>query len=81
MTVQAESKLAGVARVDASIPGDVEAPRTKLCYLALAVTGPATLADLQAAVDEDKLALLGVLATLTESGHVERDDRGRYATC
>lgn len=63
------------------VPPDLETAQAKLCYLALDGEGPRTLEDLAASLDLAKLTLLDVLGSMAERGHVERDDRGRYAVC
>lgn len=60
------------------VPTEVQSPRAKLVYLALATGGAATVEELQAALTMTKLTLYGVLRTLTERGLVEERD-GRYA--
>jgi predicted transcriptional regulator len=63
-------------RID--VPSDVQSPRAKLVYLALAAGGAATVEELQSALAMTKLTLYGVLRTLIERGLVEKVE-GRYA--
>lgn len=59
-----------------SLPDDLDSPRAKLVYLALAVAGSATLAELQEILDVPKLTLLSVLDTLSGRELVEETDDG-----
>ena len=59
------------------VPRDVQSPRAKLVYLALATGGEATVEELQAALAMTKLTLYGVLRALVERGLVEEVE-GRY---
>ncbi|GAB3685598.1 hypothetical protein GCM10028857_16360 [Salinarchaeum chitinilyticum] len=80
MSARAEQKLAGLAAADVEIPADLETAQSKLCYLALDVTGAATVDELDEALDLGKLTLLDVLGTLDDAGHIQRTADGRYAT-
>lgn len=80
MNARAEQKLAGLAAAEISIPDGLETAQSKLCYLALDVSGAATIDELDAALDLGKLTLLDVLGHLDDAGHVQRTADGRYAT-
>jgi predicted ArsR family transcriptional regulator len=56
----------------ASLPDELESPRAKLVYLALTVTGGASVAELNESLDVPKLTLLSVLDALTGRDLVER---------
>ena len=59
------------------VPDDVQSPRRKLVYFALAADGAATVDELQGVLTMTKLTLYSVLRTLTERGLVE-EEAGRY---
>lgn len=65
----------------AALPEDLTTAEAKLVYLALETTAARTVDDLQERLDLGKLTLFQLLSTMTDAGLVERDDRGRYATC
>lgn len=71
-TPQADERLA-------PLPDELDSPRAKLVYLALAITDRATLSELQEALDVPKLTLLSVLDALTGRGLVEWTDDGYAA--
>lgn len=77
---QARPKTAVRGQATTDLPTDLETAQAKLCYLALAQTDRASLDELQADLDLGKLTLLEVLGTLTERGHVARE-QGQYWTC
>ena len=59
-----------------AVPPRLASARAKLVYLALAESGPATVDDLAARLNETRLALLSVLGTLEERGLVVRGPEG-----
>jgi DNA-binding transcriptional ArsR family regulator len=61
------------------LPEELESPRAKLVYLALAVTGGASVAELNESLGVPKLTLLSVLDALTGRELVERRDDGLVA--
>ena len=61
-----------------TLPQELRSPRAKLVYLYLSTHGAATLSELQAALDMQKLSLYSILRTLTDREFVSRDDE-RYA--
>lgn len=71
-TSQADERLA-------PLPDELDSPRAKLVYLALAITDRATISELQETLDVPKLTLLSVLDALAGRGLVERTDDGYVA--
>lgn len=61
------------------LPEELQSPRAKLVYLAISVTGGATLAELQEALGVPKLTLLSVLDALTGRELVEETESGYVA--
>ena len=80
MNTGATQKLAGIQTSEIAVPEDLETAQAKLCYLALDVSGAATVDELDEALDLGKLTLLDVLAHLDDTGHLQRTADGRYAT-
>lgn len=56
-----------------NLPAELEAPQSKLVYLALWTCGGSTVDDLKTMLDLSKLTLLGVLTSLIDDGFVDRD--------
>lgn len=61
-----------------TVPGDIESPRAKLVYLYLDTASAATIDDMQAALDLQKITLYSILRTLREREIVEKRN-GRFA--
>lgn len=57
-----------------TLPGDIESPRAKLVYLYLDTASPASIDDLQSALDLQKITLYSILRTLRERELVEKRD-------
>jgi DNA-binding MarR family transcriptional regulator len=55
------------------LPKDLSAPESKLVYMAVAVAEGATVDDLQASLDLNKITLFPVLDTLAERGLIDRE--------
>lgn len=61
----------------ASLPADLESPRSKLVYLYLTVRGGATADELRDDLAMKKGAVLAIVGTLRDEGYVRHDD-GEY---
>ncbi|AGN02196.1 hypothetical protein L593_11255 [Salinarchaeum sp. Harcht-Bsk1] len=59
-----------------AVPQQLESPRSKLLYLALAVTDGAKTSELRSALQMSSLSLYPVVADLRDAGLVERADDG-----
>lgn len=60
------------------LPSNIQSPRAKLVYLYLYTATTASIDDLQAALDLQKITLYSILRTLRERELVEKQD-GRFA--
>lgn len=61
------------------LPEEITSPRAKLVYLHIAVSGEASVRELERSLRMSKLALFGVLDSLESAGVISRSD-DRY-TC
>jgi len=59
-----------------AVPPQLESPRSKLLYLALAATGGARASELRAALRMSSLSLYPVVSDLRKAGLLERADDG-----
>lgn len=61
-----------------SVPETLDTAQSKLVYITIRSAGRATVEDLSAALNMQKITLLDVLSTLTDRNLIERKN-GRYA--
>lgn len=59
-----------------AVPNELASPKAKLVYLALAVSGEATVSDLQELLGLSKLTLLPILTSLVADDLARRTENG-----